>query len=768
MSHSKFTFVCVIFLNLFFINQNIYPGGNDISYKEVYDQLINLKADPLKSAIVSRLIIKRDAAVFELESGALSLCTPVNGRVCAAIFIGNGSIHYTPPSEVEKEQLERFYEKKELNENFDFLFLMFADSTLDELENKLTFNQKENNFAEDNQINSSIDYLSDDGTQYFDTDLMKTFLEKEINGSFYAHFNSKFFRIDPFEDEEVLLEKRIPNIFHHDMEIVNQFPAAGKPENEYSNFKVKDRYNFTDYNINSTIESNLDFYASAEIKFNPAIENQQWIYFYLYKELDVDSVYLDNKKCEYFRGDGDEMLWIHSSEAFTENNNYNLKIYYNGDLLERDDLNWISLKSADYWYPRSGYRQKVNYNLTFHTPSKYQFAASCEKISEENSDDVTTTVWTDREPSRNVSFNIGLFDEYNEKQDSIPAVTVYINHTGKSELRNYFAPQGILLKDDMEEQIGGEVANCCKLYKNLYGDISLKHIYATPIPYYYGEAFPGLVHFSWVTYHGLDNDVEGMIFRAHEIAHQWWGIGVDFKTYHDQWLSEAFSEYSGLWYVQAYLKDNEEFFRILDKWKDEILGNRKYLIGSGQEAGPISLGYRTQSSETEGDYDLIIYKKGAWVLHMLRNMLLDVKTMNEDKFRSLLREFYAAYQSKKASTNDFKSICDKYCNEDMSWFFKEYIYGTKIPEYTFSYKTDETPEGKYNVTCRIKQENVPDDFKIYTILLIKFDDDKFARLRIKVTGPVTEFTFPSPLEPDEIIFNDLHSTLCEVNYEDWD
>ena len=23
------------------------------------------------------------------------------------------------------------------------------------------------------------------------------------------------------------------------------------------------------------------------------------------------------------------------------------------------------------------------------------------------------------------------------------------------------------------------------------------------------------------------------VFRAHEVAHQWWGIGVDFTSYHD-------------------------------------------------------------------------------------------------------------------------------------------------------------------------------------------------------------------------------------------
>lgn len=784
MKNSNCIFAYLILLSLLLINENIFPSSKNISYKETYNQLINLEADPAKSAVVSNLMIKRDVATFKLESGVLSLCTPVNGKVCAAIFMGTGSFIYTPPSEVEKEQLGRFYEQEEFNHKFDFLFLMFADSTLTELEGKLNFGPAENKSSTDAQIESSVKFLSDESTDDFDTDLMITILENKMNGAFFAYFNSMFFEIDPLETEEVLLERPEVRVSHHNREVINQFSASGNPENVYPDFKIKERYNYTAFNITSTIENDLDFIAAAELEFTPAVENQHWIHFYLYEDLDVDSVFLDKNKSEFFRGDGSEHLWVKSTDAFKKNNQYKLKIYYHGDLLERNDLSWITLKSSDYWYPRIGYRQKVRYNLTFHYPSKYQFAASGENIFSKDSEEMTTSIWNCAEPSRNASFNIGLFDEFTINSDSTnkinvedshpspsslyaPAVTVYINRTGLSELRNYFAPQGIILKGNMEEQIGGEVVNSCRFYENLFGPVSLKHIYATPISYYHGEAFPGLIHLSWITYQGLDSDVGGMIFRAHEVAHQWWGIGVDFKTYHDQWLSEGFAEYSGLWYVQAYLKDNENFFDVLDKWKDDIFSNRKYIFGSGQEAGPIILGYRTQSRDTKGDYDLIVYKKGAWVLHMLRIMLLDIKTMNEDKFKSLLREFYTNYRNKEASTEDFKKLCDKYFNEDMSWFFNQWIYGTKIPEYIFSYKTKKTPEGKYNITCRIKQENVPDDFKIYTILLVKFDDDKLARLRIKVTGPVTEFTFPSPLEPDEIIFDDLHSTLCKYDYEDW-
>ena len=118
---------------------------------------------------------------------------------------------------------------------------------------------------------------------------------------------------------------------------------------------------------------------------------------------------------------------------------------------------------------------------------------------------------------------------------------------------------------------------------------------------------------------------------------------------------KVFQNFLALYFIQAGF-GNEDYFDILDEWKENILSNRKYLIGEGQKAGPIWLRYRNSSSETEGDYSLIVYEKGAWVIHMIRNMLLDLKTMKEEKFEAMMKEFFEKYFGKKASTDDFKNL----------------------------------------------------------------------------------------------------------------
>ena len=62
-----------------------------------------------------------------------------------------------------------------------------------------------------------------------------------------------------------------------------------------------------------------------------------------------------------------------------------------------------------------------------------------------------------------------------------------------------------------------------------------------------------------------------MNLLGHTRLHISGGVGVDFISYHDQWLSEGFATYSGLWYLQAAKDDNELFFDVLHEWKDKYL-----------------------------------------------------------------------------------------------------------------------------------------------------------------------------------------------------
>src|SRR6185295_6161145 len=106
------------------------------------------------------------------------------------------------------------------------------------------------------------------------------------------------------------------------------------------------------------------------------------------------------------------------------------------------------------------------------------------------------------------------------------------------------------------------------------------------------------------------------------------------------------------------------------------------------------------------DYSLIIYSKGAWALHMLRNYFLDLKTMKDDVFLNIMKDFYQTYYLKNASTNDFIETIKKVTNQDMTWFFDEWVNSSYIPKYTYTFMSVPTQDGKFTLKMKVKQENV--------------------------------------------------------------
>ena len=766
-------FAIFLYATLCFACPNQAAGTDDktpTEYELLYQHLVNLQTDETRSADVSNLTLVRETGVFQLKRGQLYATKPIDGRIVALVFIGDGVFSMKPPTRIEQQQLYRFYEKDSIEEQFESLVLFFADTTWEEFKNKLPFHPGDVANAND-ELEYSLKFLDNDDTKNFHPDLMYSLLHNEINALFYAHIGDEplFFQVNPFDEEEVSFLERGPGMRKHYREVVSQFHT----QREYSlgatgNGETKDLIRISGFQIDATITDNLGFYATTAMKFRPTVDNLNWFPLYLYSRLLVTSVVLNSQgEVPFYRGEESSSLWINVPHPLKKNDLCSLTVRYGGSMLYKDELGWMGLQSSANWYPRVG-RIHANFDLTFHTPADYQFMSVGKKILEERTGDVIKTRWKTIRPAHNVSFSIGSFREVELDEEELEAE----RQPGKWQpnvkvFRFEYAPKGFGISD-MGEDVRRDMMNSMKFFNHIYGESPVNDFYASEVPYLHGEAFPGLVHLSWATYMLFDSKGSNEIFRAHEVAHQWWGVGVNFKTYHDQWLSEGFSQYSGMMFMQIVLKDNEKFFDALDQMKKKILSARQYIFGSGQESGPVWLGYRTHSTKTKGDYSLIVYQKGAWVLHMLRNMMVDLQTMNEDRFMNMMREFYSLYLGKYASTADFQRVVEKHVGGKMDWFFDQWLMDTKIPEYRFAYKATVTPDRKFKTSIKVFQENVPKGFKMPVPLLIKFEDDKYIRTRLLVSGEKEDYELMLPLRPIEIVFNDLNSVLCEVDYLDWE
>ena len=209
---------------------------------------------------------------------------------------------------------------------------------------------------------------------------------------------------------------------------------------------------------------------------------------------------------------------------------------------------------------------------------------------------------------------------------------------------------------------------------------------------------------------------------AHEIAHQWWGQAIAWNVYHDQWMTEAFTQYLAALYVGR--QGGDEVFRAILKRM------RTFAIDASAE-GPLSLGYRLGSLRGEDQvFRAILYDKGPLVLHMLRQFVGD------DAFFRGIRRFYASERFLKPGTDDLRRAFEAEAGRSLERFFDRWVYGSALPQLRFSYRTGPAPGGGLEAVLRIDQ--VGDLFDLPVTVVLQYADKPSVEVVVPVSDRTTE------------------------------
>ena len=126
----------------------------------------------------------------------------------------------------------------------------------------------------------------------------------------------------------------------------------------------------------------------------------------------------------------------------------------------------------------------------------------------------------------------------------------------------------------------------------------------------------------------------------------------------------------------------------------------------------------------------LIYPKGAYILHMIRMMMWDRKT-GDQNFKDAMQDFVTTYSGKAATTEDFKAMMEKHMTQEMDldgnhrldWFFNEYVYGTALP----TYKIDSTFDKAQMATlfsASKSRSRVDDDFRMLVPIYLELADGR--------------------------------------------
>ncbi|HTM56845.1 MAG TPA: M1 family aminopeptidase, partial [Candidatus Udaeobacter sp.] len=712
------------------------------------------------------------------EQGRLALCRPIAGHVSAAVFTGKGTFVFTPATEIERDELQRAYGTRTLRRPFTSLVLLFSDTTLAELNALAQFSRRDAGAGARESIRDALSYLIVPASRFVRPRILKPLLDPVGGGLFYAHLTTAagplFFMIDPAQRENVQLLRRpvddhVGLITLHRQEVVCQFRAGADSAGDRSaTGDLRPSVEITHYDLDASFNPSLDVSLGATLDLHAIEGGQRWLPLLLFLSVRVDSLVWEDRRPAALWGFKDNpLIWVRCDPPLAAGETRRLRIRYHGRMLEREgDVFFNQAYSG--WYPRLDGETPATFDLRFHCPRAYDVVAAGRNASRTARGDDVESRWVVDTPAQSVSFDIGLFRAIDLEPDSLPPIHVLLADPQHSGRIDRLAPRGSAASRSIEQRIAMEVAEEAAFFRRRFGPLPAVPLHAVETTDDVLVAYPQLVHLPLIFHRQTDPDLTPGFYRAHEMAHQWWGLAVDTRTYHDAWLSEGFADFSAAWFVQNGPQGGERYLGILGAWRRRILENRRYLFGKTTPAAPISLGDRTTSSLTEGDYDVLVYNKGAWVLHMLRSLLLDGSDPEERRFRSLMSDFYTAHAGGAVSTQEFRAAAEHAIGQDLGWFFDQWIDHAEIPTYAFSSRIERDPSGGYVVHGRVAQSNVPPGFRMEVPVRVEYDQGRFDRLRVHVEGPVTEFRLPASHEaPKRVVFNDLESVLCEVVETPW-
>lgn len=224
-------------------------------------------------------------------------------------------------------------------------------------------------------------------------------------------------------------------------------------------------------------------------------------------------------------------------------------------------------------------------------------------------------------------------------------------------------------------------------------------------------------------------------FLAHEIAHQWWGQGVGWATYHDQWLSEGLSQYFALRYLDA-TKGDEAADDVRKRMGDSLRELQAY--------GPISLGFRVgHVSGNSRAFRAIVYNKSAMVLDMLRRLI------GPGAFDAGLRRFYRAHRFEQATTDELRAAFEAESGRSLARYFDEWIGQTALPRLRVSWRR--VADG--GATVHVEQREATLEFPLD--LEVSCDDGRRVDVTVAIATRVSDHAVREPcrivrVRPNEV------------------
>lgn len=735
---------------------------------------------PTDAVRVENIELKRDKGTLTLKTGQLAFVKGPADRPMIAVFTGEGVFQLTAVLPMEAAHIAKVIGKPEIEEAFDSAVIFFTDDTYDEVKKQASAMPLDPHAA---QVLKNVR-----DKNHIEEEVLADLYSPKRGASFRAFMHGKkyndlrFFSVprgavpEIEAPEEVGLIEAGENggiwyLSHYETEWAANTASSSEDKRDVQAIH---------YKIDTEVAKGGALSATTELEVSTVFPGARILRFGLAPSLKLKRV--TNEK-------GRELTFIQGShvhvilpQPLEAQKKYTLRFEYEGSKVIFDEGGGnFSVLARSSWYPNvNTFLDHATYELKFRVPKRYTLVSVGKLVNESKDGDTAVTEWKSDVPIAVAGFNYGDFKKKKVSDELANyEMEVYTTSEVPAALEP-FTRQMSLSPSAMAQNAMADAQNSMRLFQKLFGDAPYGRLAITQQPAFsFGQSWPTLVYLPVSAF--LDSTQRWSLMGArsfkfsefilevtpHEIAHQWWGHMVGWASYHDQWLSEGFAEFSAGLFLEA--TNPGEVPKFWDRLHNEITEKNNFG-NSANDAGPIWLGLRLNTPKNADAYRRMVYPKGAYILQMIRMLMRDDKTGDQD-FIAMMKDYVKTHLYRNATSESFLAVVAKHMkpamdldgSHNMDWFKREWIYGTDLPKYHLDYSLKPAPvDGKVRMTLKLTESDVSPDFVMRVPIYLDFDGRVVRVGTVAMHGNMTtpEIPIDLPKRPKRVIIGANHDVLA--------
>ena len=756
---------------------------------------------------VSNFLLQRDVASFTFESGTFSFAPPVMGKTVYAIFTGKGRFKIKPVIPMEGIYIARIVGNAEVDEEFKSAVLVFTDDTEAEIKKAAQSTDeaagskdawrefRRRARARQDRARSLVEAeLTGENVANVDADLLGELMNPKQGGSFQA-----FLHGNKLSDLRFIYNRngaltQLPS--PEEVALINLDPGGEREGFQYMShsleeFKARTAHGMEDkrlvesvkYEIETVIGRNDKLTSVAEVTLKGRMDGVRVVKFGLLPSLRVTRVAVKDKDIGFVQEPRKEdgSFYVIMPEALKKGETYQVHVEYEGNkVVSKEGSGTYSIGARTSWYPNlNSFLDRAIYDLTFKIPKGNTMVSVGRLDKEWKEGNFACSHWVTGTPLAVAGFNFGQFKKKSiEDADIKTTIEGYATAEVPDYLKGYgfegMAPSALIQNAMVDAQ------NSMRLFTAWFGPVPYGRLAITMQPEFnFGQSWPTLVYLPVTAF--LDATQRWSLLgqgafkygqfiqevTPHEVAHQWWGHVLGWASYRDQWLSEGFADFSAGLYLQVIEKKQDQYLKYWERQKELVLQKNEWGT-SANDAGPICMGLRLNTFKTPGAYQRVVYPKGGYILHMLRYLMQDQKTGDND-FIATMKDFVETYKGQNVSVEAFQATVEKHMkppmdmdgNKQMDWFFGAWVYGTQVPSYRLEYTLAPGEGGQFVLSGKFFQSGVGKGFHMPAWLYLDFDGVPVRAGKLVVDGESSrEFKITLPKKPKRVLLNANHDVLA--------